>query len=332
MADLKAPPVPTAPEGEPELHLSPPDEQLWEKYSPHYEMPISGLISVTLHVIGIAVVLAIVFNLFGIFANDPTPPPQIVVDLPGDSDQPKGGGQKGDGNPLQEAVSNPEVTPQQTPQQQMPKVEAPTVTVKPPDTKPEVIDPTKVAEDVPDAASTLQNIASKAASDLERMARAAGSGPAGSGSGSGPGTTSGERNARQHINFGTIDSHEWVRILRLMGATIIVPRRDGEADIFRPTAALGAPPVREKLTLVERKYFQVADQESLQSLQEGLGLRFTPATIFVFLPQTVADEMLQKELSYRNTPEGQIAGTDFLVRASRGGGYTIAVTDQQKKR
>ena len=326
--------TPAAPEGEPVLHLTPPDERLWEKYSPHFELPISGLLSVTLHVVGIVVVLAVVFNLFGIFAADTTPVPTEMVDAAFDVGTPeKGGNPAGDPGQKQEEAVKPEVPQQpQEPTPPKPDVTVPQVTVKPPEASTLPPDPTNETV-VPDAAAEMNAISQKVqAALLAKIKADAGAGGKGGTGGPEEGRKVNERNSRQNLLFSSAsDGVEWVRVLRLMGATIMIPRRDKMVDVFRSTAPASAPPTVEPLTAFERKYFQAADPESLESLRQGLGLRFTPAAIYVFLPDRVAQTMLRKELDYKGTPEELIESTQFTVFAT-GNSYDITVTEQRVKR
>ena len=56
MSTAEPPPVP---KNQPRPPLIPPDEEFWEKYSPHYEFPLSTVGSIALHIAGLVLFLVL---------------------------------------------------------------------------------------------------------------------------------------------------------------------------------------------------------------------------------------------------------------------------------
>src|SRR5438067_1723718 len=81
---MAAPPKAGARQQQP---LQPPDERFWVKYSPHHELPISGLASLAWHTFGVVLIVLVAFV---VSINRTTDMPIESVMFPG------GGG----GNPL----------------------------------------------------------------------------------------------------------------------------------------------------------------------------------------------------------------------------------------
>src|SRR5919201_469105 len=53
--------VKTPPPAPDQAQQQPPDERFWVKYSPHHELPISGLASIAWHTFGIVLIVLIAF-------------------------------------------------------------------------------------------------------------------------------------------------------------------------------------------------------------------------------------------------------------------------------
>src|SRR5579862_1287561 len=67
---------------------NPPAEQFWQRYSPHYEAPISGVSSVVLHLLPFALLAAMfLLGALGFTLNNREKTESVVVRLP-----PGGGG------------------------------------------------------------------------------------------------------------------------------------------------------------------------------------------------------------------------------------------------
>ena len=164
--------------------LVPPDERFWQRYSPHYELPISGVSSFAVHavVLGLAAVIA-TFGWFMLQENKPIP--METVELPGGSGaNPKGiGNAPGDGALPENLPRDQQPKPPDKPQEQpadLPQVKKSDAEPVPP----LPADPagTRAIDDSGSTArlSGLQDAASK-----KLMASLAGKGEGGSGSGGG---------------------------------------------------------------------------------------------------------------------------------------------------
>jgi hypothetical protein len=59
-----------------------------------------------------------------------------------------------------------------------------------------------------------------------------------------------------------------------------------------------------------------------------MGLDFVPDRIYALFPRNVEEELLKKELAFKNKTEDQIIETRFQV-LMRGDSYTVIVTNQR---
>jgi hypothetical protein len=70
----------------------------------------------------------------------------------------------------------------------------------------------------------------------------------------------------------------------------------------------------------------------VQSLAVALGARPTPQFFAMFFPAELEQELLKKELGYKNKTEDQIDSTRFVVRPAGAGRYEVQVDGQTLKR
>src|SRR5262249_57386563 len=88
--------------------LAPPDEQFWEKYSPHYEFPLSSVGSVAMHIGALVLFLGALWMLSRMTISDKTPVPMRAM-VVGDEGDGEGKAGSGGGTPKED------ITPFQVP-------------------------------------------------------------------------------------------------------------------------------------------------------------------------------------------------------------------------
>src|SRR5262245_30598210 len=90
MATKSPPPVP-------QPQAKPPDEKFWVKYSPHHELPISGLASLAWHTLAVVLVVVVAWVAFKTKSED-MPIEMVQIGAGGGGGSPRGVGDgPGDG-------------------------------------------------------------------------------------------------------------------------------------------------------------------------------------------------------------------------------------------
>jgi hypothetical protein len=81
--------------------LAPPEEEFWERYSPHHEFPLSSVGSVALHIAGVVLFILALWLLSKLSFSDKTPVPMTVISLASDGtgEPGRGGGGGGETRP-----------------------------------------------------------------------------------------------------------------------------------------------------------------------------------------------------------------------------------------
>lgn len=326
----------------------PPDERSWQRYTEHYEFPISSAGSVVLHglAIGLLVLGGILAAKLG-FNNDV--PPIETINIGGGGGNPEGVGN----GPGVGVVPAGEETAQQT--KPPPKVvaeTAPREELKPAENKAEPLlkenDPTatRTTEDVSAVVGQLSEIGKRA---RERIAgQVAGKGRGGSGEGGGRGKGKGtgrgdlegpgnakitqrdKRQLRWTMLFDTPNGRDYLVQLDALGAILAVPAPDGGYLVIRDLLKKPVEPKPEDLATLDRIYWIDDRPSSVASLAKTLGIA-TPDHIAVFFPVKLEQELLDKELRrFRGKNEDDILETRFRVRKTRSG-YEIEVMSQRTK-
>lgn len=320
--------------------ILPPDEEFWEKYSPHYEFPLSSVGSIALHVAGLMIFLGALYMLSKMTIPDTGPVPMREMSVMGDGDN--ANGTEGSGfSPVEN------VTPIE----------------KPVDTSREV--PEKVLNDViadikeylpvipqdPDAPNVkdLPPLQKFAKLDEEIRKKLIPGGPknkgagnnegkndnnqpgAGSGGKDGDPTSSFKRGARWVLIFKTENSVDYLNQLGAMKATIVVPQ---PPDFKKVNLAYRNPnspnPKGEPIDVsnIPGLFFIDDEGASASRVARSLGLNFDPPLFIAFFPKDVEEQLAAEERRYRGRREDQILSTTFKILI-RDGRYTVQVTEQQ---
>jgi hypothetical protein len=339
---------PKRPENKP---LIPPDERFWQRYSPHFEFPVSICSSAFLHtlVLGMLAFLPFLFMLIGL-DKDAAPLPTDTIVIAGGGGHPEGvGNAPGNGVlPTQEDTKQP-----QTPEKEQ-------VVTQPKDPQLAPVEPkkpdlsavtqnsegTRYIEESNPVSSRLDAVGKKARKRLEGLLAGKGQGGPGRGGGKGKGVGTGEgdlegpgkanmsqrekRKNRWVMIFNTRDGYDYLNQLKGLGAILAIP----DGDSFRVIRDLKRRPVEAKyedLSKINRIYWIDDKPESVRSLTSALGLGETPPYIVAFFPLDVEKDLLDKELKAFRGKEDDIEETVFKVE-QRGGSYEPVVTDQRRKR
>lgn len=310
----------------------PPDEEFWERYSPHYEFPLSSIGSIAMHIGMLAVFVGLLWLLAKFTIADKTPVPMHAMNVVGDGDGPEG---KGSGGGFDLPENN---TPLDVPMDPMKVQDVPIEKVKDleqyfpklpaPDDglRPETLDTAKKINKMNDDVRKIL---------LEGMGGKRGKGPGdgegasgvpGAGSGtSGDPTSSSNRAMRWELIFNHLDGKEYLRQLSVMKATLVFaqPPDWKTLKVYRDlTSPVGSEFSRSQLPPL---YF--IDDECGPLVAKALGLDFLPPQFIAFFPKEIEEELASKERSYRGRKESEIFSTKFKILI-RDGKPSITVIDQ----
>jgi hypothetical protein len=324
------------------------EEKDWKYYSQHHEMPLSSISSVTIHILGVA--LLVVGGLLAARFSSTSEP--LALDVATD---PGGGGNpEGDPNSAAPATARAEtasdvkesssVKPKSEVEPATPKVESQALPV------PESDNGRRIAEESQKASAQ----AGKAVSEAEKaLQQATGARPSkgkggtgaggGQGSGFGPGEGSGhdagimtkrEQRRRRwqlefHIKRGTTHEQavDHLNQFAALGAILAVPEPNGGFRVFRDVRSRHPRGVHvDDLSEIHRIGFANQEPETAPGLAMELGMPPMPYFL-AFFPESLEKKMLQMELSYRGAPEEDIhQKMHFKVeRDPIGGGYDVVV-------
>jgi len=333
MSANAAPPNPASPGP-----IAPPDEQFWEKYSPHYEFPLSSVGSVLMNVGILAVFLISLWLLARSSMSDKVAPPIRALNVAmGDAEAGIGSRGSGGGEPKE----NVDVPIPTEPSQPVP--EAVLKDVKDENKKwlpvvPDAPDAPKV-EDLP----AVKNLAKLNDDIRKKLQPGAGGGP-GSGTQGGkgdtgePGTENGgkgdasssaSRTLRWVIDFKTKDAADYRAQLLPCKAILAFPYPDKSLKAFKDLGA--ARPTATPFDKKEIPGIYFIDEDNAGAMARELGLDFRPTYFICFFPKDIEDDLAAKEYEYRLRKESEIFSTTFSI-VIRDGKPTIRVTAQDAVR
>jgi len=324
----------------------PPDEKFWVKYSPHHELPISGLASLAWHTL--AVVLVVVVAWVASRGGPDDMPVEVIQFAGGGGGSPNGvGSGPGDGRvggPVEAATKNELPADATLPDEPLKDIAGLQIT------------PRDLLQDVQvdkDAERELLKITERGTQTLDKLSKidarmrkalmghgqgGSGSG-GGNGSGNGPATGPGDgpggptnartkRKLRWTITFNTASGNDYLQQLDALGAILAFRTPDGELKCVKNLMQRPVKPVVEDLQKLNRIFWIDDKRDSVEQLARSLGLDFVPDRIVALFPYEFEKELLQKELSFRNRKEDEIIETRFQI-LMRGRGYEVVVTDQR---
>jgi hypothetical protein len=327
----------------------PPEEQFWQRHSPHNEFPLSSATSIAIHVVALVLLFCLGTFLLNMVPTARTPlllTPVYVAD-PGGGGRPldAGPGPAGDAANRQiEDVDKPKAAdansgkpfdPQRPKLNPLPSIDHPL--------------PNKRQGD-----QELIENAKKAKEQLSRMSKAArdrlrsGVGTHSPGKdgrpgkdkdksdadGEGPGPHSGnrrlERIDRWIMLFDTFSGEDYARQLHGLGAILAIPRGGDEYGIIRDLSQRPAKPELGDIGSIHRIYWEDNKRDSVAPLCQALGIHPEPTHVVAFFPKSLEDKLLKIELQYQGLREDQIKQTRFKIRRTASGCEPV-VLDQIAK-
>jgi hypothetical protein len=315
---------------------APPEEQFWQKYSPHYEFPIANVASIALHVLAVVVIIYITTTLMKTDEKTPVPTRGMVIqdDTPGNRQ-----GGPGSGGVEARKEADDHERPQEVkviPEAQLKKelVSAKSWTPELNDDALQKIVQSPGYEKLKDVNEDIKKRLSQGFSGNAKKGSGMGSGmddtgggPGGK-TGTGDASTSGNRSIRWTIVFNTSSGKNYLEQLNAFKAKVVIPEPPKWKTnrlfevITEPNP--GKPLADQDLP---KMYFVDEKAESAAKVAEALGLDFKPPNFIAFFPKEVENELAAKETSYRNRREDQVYSTTFRV-LNRDGKHVITVTDQ----
>ncbi|HEX4589117.1 MAG TPA: hypothetical protein VH120_04265, partial [Gemmataceae bacterium] len=189
---------------------------------------------------------------------------------------------------------------------------------------------------------TLDKLAKLDANLRKQLMGAGGSGP-GSGGGNGPGDGTGtrpgnepgqinnvrtKRKLRWTITFNTQSGADYLKQVHALGAILAFRTPGGELKCVKDLMRRPVQLETEDLKKLNRIFWIDDRRDSVEQLARAMGLDFVPDQIFALFPRDFEEELLKKELAFRNKKEEEIIETRFQI-LMRGNGYTVVVTDQR---
>jgi hypothetical protein len=326
----------------PSRSSTPPEEQFWQRYSPHYEFPLSSATSVGLHILVFLLLALGAWWIARMTSAEQRPLSDVPVVVAGPGNRPAGGSgspRAGSGAPdlVEEKGSNDNAAAKpnaEPPRKDLPpRSPAPTPIVPPAsdeESKRHLIDRAHRSSE-----ETQKRLVEGLRSGKDKP------GPGGIGKDKQVGDFEGlgtpekrvERMGRWVMVFETVNGDDYARQLAGLGAILAVPERDGENVTYSVYRDLHARPAHgkiEDIAEIHRGWWEDTKRESITPLCQALGIRPVPDHILAFFPPNLERRLLSMELQYKGLKEEQIERTWFKVRKT-GTGYEPIVTDQKAR-
>ncbi len=307
---------------------SSPEVKFWKRYSPHYELPLSSALSILLHTLLVGLLLLV--GILVVRSRDTAPLETGILAI---GDGPGDGGEGGAGGAVPQRREagrgmNPAAIEPGAPINSGKALEAP---------QPK---PIQLPKDdsgqriIGEAERAVGHLTKKTQELRERLLNQRGvpgsPGPPGGGA-KGPSTGRMDSRTRHMdrwvLTFETRDGFDYLRQLETLGAILAVPL---EGDRFLVIRNLKHRPARgeiENAAAIQRIFWIDDKPESVRSLARALQLERVPGHIVAFFPDALEEELLRKELAFRNRREEEIRKTYFRLER-HGGRFEPVVVDQ----
>lgn len=331
--------------------LVPPDEQFWQRYSPHYEAPISWVSSVMAHVLIVGLMLIVAYLAYRFWTVAPAIQFQAVRMPGGGGGNPNGASDRpGDGTgPLVEDTQGIEDRPPEPPEfSDRPPLDKTQVTVAR-----EVFENDKdvmryINNGNPNIDAAMKNLTKDVLNKLrDGLQPGKGEGGPGSGGGEGTGTGTGKGSAsgagnkslnqrekrmlRWIMVFETHNPADYINQLHGLGAIVAIPIGHDQYSVVEDLNARPAKLVAKDVAALNRIYWVDDKPNSVAGVLHTLGIA-RPASHFVaFMPQELEERLSKLELAHSGLREDEIFETKFKV-VKEGGVYNVKVTNQTRNR
>lgn len=319
--------------------LAPPDEQFWEKYSPHYEFPLSSVGSVLMNVGALAVFLIALWLMARSTTSDKTPIPISALNVTGGEDA-TGPGKLGSGGG--DPKENVEIPLPTDPSQPVPEAVLKDV----PDEMKKWV---PVVPNAPDAPRVQDlpavNSLAKLNDDIRKQLMPGAGGGTGAGTEPGKGATgdpgagaggkgdaesSASRTLRWVIDFKTTSTADYRNQLVACKAILAFPFSDKSLKAVKDLAA--ATPTVAPFDKKDIPGIYFIDDAHAAAMARELGLTdVKPAYFICFFPKDIEEELAAKEREHRGRKESEIFSTTFQI-IIRDGKPTIRVMSQDAVR
>jgi hypothetical protein len=341
--------------------LLPPEEEFWERYSPHHEMPLAAMTSLFVHGLALGLLIGggLLLLMWGARSESHRPPSMDVVQLsgPGDGNEGETGAQglPGEAN-RNEAVPDPTTNVRENvpevgdmKQPALAEIKIPEINHEAPKA-PDVEGMLKVLEK--DANSQAQKKltptppAKKTATGTGNPKGVGGVGTTGKGLGSGTkgtgtgvGGIPGGRQATKAEIFAwrwrfdlTGNGKEHANKLSAFGVTLAFPTPDGRVlfiqDLRRRPVAL-LPGNMDKFK--DAVKWRNSEASSMRDLARELQLPFVPTMVIMLLPRDREDKMAEEEMRFakqNGRSMQQVSATWFDFQLRNGVYEPVAIKQQ----
>jgi hypothetical protein len=324
---------------------APPEEEFWQRYSPHHEFPLSSATSIALHVLILALLAVAGWWIIRMGSERSAP----LADVPVFVEPPSGGGAPGPGGNGpgggQPALLIEDVGPKhENPDQ----IESPKNRLDQPAGLPPVVpqnngDLKRIIGESEQAIIESERITKENREKLRQaLRRSSRPGPGGKDKDEGPGPGGlgtpeerEERLGRWVMVFDTYSGDDYARQLDSLGAYLGIPHKDGEKVSYLIIRDLHARPATgkfEDLADIGRIHWTDAKRESIAPLCHALGIRPVPDHVLAFFPEELERKLLRVELQYKGLREDQIRETRFKIRKTADGHEPVVIEQTPKKR
>jgi hypothetical protein len=330
--------------------LIPPDEEFWQRYSPHHEFALSLSSSGVLHVAVLG--LLVLAGIAGWLATHARDVDVDAIEIAGGGGQLNGVGDKTTGPNQKEAVPDVPVATN------LPKPETQQETIKDVNATPDpLIKPDQpLVRPIDPSVGLGKNLDAIGKQAMEKLAQlqqggtiSKGRGGSGEGGGLGKGRGKGvgdlegegrmkiskrqQRQLRWTMVFNIRQPDDYARQLQGLKAILAIPipgkENVKEYKVIRDLSQRPVRPKVEDVTSINRIYWVDDRPESVSSLARVLGVDPVPPYFVAFFPVELEQTLLKKELAYAgHKPEEKIRETKFQVRMAAGGNYEPYVIDQ----
>jgi hypothetical protein len=351
MATQAPPSFPTNHQAAEAQPLIPPENTVWERYSPHHEAPLSFTGSGALHIVVIALLVLCGFLISLWITPPPKPLPVDTIRMPGGG----GGNPKGKGNGpgigsggVDDGVDDPNnTTPIDPTLQQRPELQ-------PDEVKKAAVDfanDPSVVRYIEDGNENMKKLA-RLDSDVRDRLRDGinpGKGQGGTGSGGGKGTGEGEgkgsgsgkgqvmterekRMVRWNIMFKVRNGEDFIDQLRDLEAILAMPIGNSRKD-YQICDLKKAPPYRFEnadIGKLNRIWWWIEEPPSVRMLSEDMHVRGKPNHYIALMSNKMEEELAEKEKKFQGLDPEQIYETKFEFVRVGPGKYDIKVLSQKR--